>query len=202
MLGKQISNVQVYGDQTVSGQKTFTDNIIEKGSETIQGSLNVNGLTKVKGGIYVENNINLPTSFVTPSSGQLGYKITGTNTTINLGTSASLVYKISQLTVPAGVWLLSSQVTLVNMTAATLTYVIQCQTCITPYSSSLDLDNVVSVRNHANNTFTQYAWHSQQNTRVVSVNTNTTYYLLMTVQLNNGVTMDYSTSYLTATRIA
>ena len=202
MLGKQISNVQVYGDQTVSGQKTFTDNIIEKGSETIQGSLNVNGLTKVKGGIYVENNINLPTSFVTPSSGQLGYKITGTNTTISLVTSASLVYKISQLTVPAGVWLLSSQVTLVNMTAATLVYVIQCQTCITPYASSLDLDNVVSVRNHANNTFAQYAWHSQQNNRIVSVNTNTTYYLVMLVQFNNGVTFDYSTSYLNATRIA
>ena len=166
MLGKQISNVQVYGDQTVSGQKTFTDNIIEKGSETIQGSLNVNGLTKVKGGIYVENNINLPTSFVTPSSGQLGYKITGTNTTTALVTSASLVYKISQVTVPAGVWLLSSQVTLVNTTAATNTYIIQCQTCITPYSSSLDLDNVVSNRNHANNTFSQYAWHSQQNTRI------------------------------------
>ena len=202
MLGKQISNVQVYGDQTVSGQKTFTDNIIEKGSETIQGSLNVNGLTKVKGGIYVENNINLPTSFVTSTTGQLGYKITGTNTNISLVTNSSLVYKISQLTIPAGVWLLSSQVTLVNMTAATLTYVIQCQTCITPYSSSLDLDNVVSNRNHANNTFAQYAWHSQQNTRVVSVNTNTTYYLLMLVQFNNGVTFDYSTSFLNATRIA
>ena len=202
MLGKQISNVQVYGDQTVSGQKTFTDNIIEKGSETIQGSLNVNGLTKVKGGIYVENNINLPTSFVTPTTGQLGYKITGTNTNTSLVTSSSLVYKISQLTIPAGVWLLSSQVTLVNMTAATLTYVIQCQTCITPNSSVLDADNVVSNRNHANNTFTQYAWHSQQNTRIVTVNTNTTYYLNMTVQFNNGVTMDYSTSYLIATRIA
>ena len=202
MLGKQISNVQVYGDQTVSGQKTFTDNIIEKGSETIQGSLNVNGLTKVKGGIYVENNINLPTSFVTPSSGQLGYKITGTNTTIALVTSASLVYKISQLTVPAGVWLLSSQVALVNTTAATNTYIIQCQTCITPYSSSLDLDNVVSTRNTTTNTFAQYAWHSQQNTRVVSVNTNTTYYLQMLTQFGNSVTFDYSTSYLNATRIA
>ena len=113
-----------------------------------------------------------------------------------------MVFKISQLTVPAGVWLLSSQVTLVNTTAATTTYIIQCQTCITPYSSSLDLDNVVSVRNHANNTFAQYAWHSQQNTRIVSVNTNTTYYLLMLVQFNNGVTFDYSTSYLNATRIA
>ena len=202
MLGKQISNVQVYGDQTVSGQKTFTDNIIEKGSETIQGSLNVNGLTKVKGGIYVENNINLPTSFVTPSSGQLGYKITGTKTALNLSSSASLVYKISQLTVPAGVWLLSSQVTLVNTTAVTVTYIIQCQTSITPYSTSLDLDNVISNRNHANNTFAQYAWHSQQNTRIVSVNTNTTYYLQMLVQFNNAVTLDYSTSYLTATRIA
>ena len=132
----------------------------------------------------------------------MGYKITGKNTAISLVTSGSLVYKISQLTVPAGVWLLTSQVALVNMTAATLTYVIQCQTCITPYASSLDLDNVVSNRNHANNTFTQYAWHSQQNTRIVTVNTNTTYYLNMTVQFNNGVSMDYSTSYLNAVRIA
>ena len=202
MLGKQISNVQLYGDQTVSGQKTFTDNIIEQGSETIQGSLNVNGLTKVKGGIYVENNINLPTSFVTPATGQLGYKITGTNTNLTLSTSSSLVYKISQLTIPAGVWILSSQVTLVNMTAVTLTYIIQCQTCITPNAGALDADDAVSSRTHANNTFAQYAWHSQQNTRVVSVNTNTTYYLLMLVQFNNAVTFDYSTSYLTATRIA
>ena len=88
------------------------------------------------------------------------------------------------------------------MNAATLAYVIQCQTCITPYSSSLDLDNVVSVRNHANNTFAQYAWHSQQNTRIVSVNSNTTYYLQMLAQFGNSVTFDYSTSFLTATRIA
>ena len=202
MLGKQISNVQVYGDQTVSGQKTFTDNIIEKGSETIQGSLNVNGLTKVKGGIYVENNINLPTSFVTPSSGQLGYKITGNNSSYAVTTSASLVYRISIINIPAGVWLLTSQIILVNTTAATTTYVSQCQTSITPYSTSLDLDNVVSSRNTNSNTFAQYAWHSQQNTRIVSVNSNTTYYLQMLLQFANAVTMDYSTSYLTATRIA
>ena len=62
MLGKQISNVQVYGDQTVSGQKTFTDNIIEQGSESIQGSLNVKGLTKMKGGLTLESGaITLPT---------------------------------------------------------------------------------------------------------------------------------------------
>ena len=202
MLGKQISNVQVYGDQTISGQKTFTDNIIEKGSETIQGSLNVSGLTKAKGGLYVENNINLATTFVTPTSGQLGYKITGTNTTIGLVTSASLIFKISSLTIPAGVWLLTSQVTLVNTTAATLTYISQCQTCISPFLNALDLDNVVSTRNYSSGTFGQYAWHSQQNYRIVTVNTNTVYYLTMLVQFNNSVSFDYSTSYLIATRIA
>ena len=74
MLGKQISNVQVYGDQTVSGQKTFTDNIIEQGSESIQGSLNVKGLTKMKGGLTLESgSITLPSTITIPTINQLGY---------------------------------------------------------------------------------------------------------------------------------
>ena len=172
MFGKRILNVEVYGDQTIYGIKYFKDSIV-----------------------VPEN------SLYCYQIADIGTFITDKNF-VTLTTSSLTVVKISQLTVPAGVWLLSSQVALVNTTAVTTTYVPNCQTSITPYSTSLDLDNVVSSRNTNSNTFVQYAWHSQQNTRIVTVNTNTTYYLNMTVQFNNGVTMDYSTSFLTAVRIA
>ena len=113
MLGKQISNVQVYGDQTVSGQKTFTDNIIEQGSESIQGSLNVKGLTKIKGGLTLEAGaITLPTTISIPTINQLGYSFSGTVGTGGITATGS--YTIATITLPSGVWLLNSQLVMVN----------------------------------------------------------------------------------------
>ena len=113
MLGKQISNVQLYGDQTVSGQKTFTDNIIEQGSESIQGTLNVKGLTKMKGGLTLESGaITLPSTITIPTSNQLGYSFSGTLGTG--GITAVGTYTIATITIPSGVWLLNSQLIIVN----------------------------------------------------------------------------------------
>ena len=208
MLGKQISNVQVYGDQTVSGQKTFTDNIYE------QGSLNVKGATKMKGALTVEGAVTLPSSTTfsnplisgaitlpsiisIPSINQLGYSLSGT---LNTGTiSAVGVNTIASITVPSGVWLLNSQLVLVTTVSSTTFTQIIASISLT---SSLDGGNLTVTR--ANAATAQNSYAAQHNVRIVSLTAaSTTYNLVASVTFTVGTAiLTYQTSSLTATRIA
>jgi len=208
MLGKQISNVQVYGDQTVSGQKTFTDNIYE------QGSLNVKGATKMKGALTVEGAVTLPNSTTfsnplisgaitlpstisIPSINQLGYSLAGT---LNTGTiSAVGVNTIASITVPSGVWLLNSQLVLVTTVSSTTFTQIIASISLT---SSLDGGNLTVTR--ANAATAQNSYAAQHNVRIVSLTAaSTTYNLVASVTFTVGTAvLTYQTSSLTATRIA
>jgi hypothetical protein len=152
MLGKQISNVQVFGDQTVRRQKPFTDNFYE------QGSLNVKDVTKMKGTLTVEGavtlpnsttfsnplitgSITLPSTISIPSINQLGYSFSGT---LNTGTITTVsVNTIGSITVPSGVWLLNSQLVLVTtVSSTTFTQVISSIS----QTSSLDGSNLTVTR--------------------------------------------------------
>ena len=207
MLGKQISNVQVYGDQTVSGQKTFTDNIYE------QGSLNVKGATKMKGALIVEGAVTLPNSTTfsnplisgaitlpatisIPTINQLGYSISGTLTTTSI--ASVCVYTIGSITVPSGVWLLNSQ--LVMVTSGSATTFTQIIASISPMTS-IDGSNLTVTR--ANAATAQGSYSAQHNVRIVTLTAaSTTYYLMSSISFTVGVTLTYQTSFLTATRIA
>ena len=198
MLGKQISNVPLYGDQTVSGQKTFTDNIIEQGSESIQGTLNVKGLTKIKGGLTLEAGaITLPTTISIPTINQLGYSFSGTLTSNSI--TANGLYTIASITLPSGVWLLNSQLTLINGGSGATTFT-QVVASISPTTSLLNTNLTVT---RANASTAQSTYSSQHNVLIVSLTAaSTTYYLLTNVTFTTTVTLTYQTSYLTATRIA
>jgi hypothetical protein len=94
-----------------------------------QGSLNVKGSTKMKGTLIVEGAVTLPNSttfsnpFIAgaitlsttvsiPKTNQFGYTFSGTlttNTTVSENT-----YTIASITLPSGVWLLNSQLVLLN----------------------------------------------------------------------------------------
>ena len=198
MLGKQISNVQVYGDQTVSGQKTFTDNIIEQGSESIQGSLNVKGLTKMKGGLTLESGaITLPTTISIPTINQLGYSFSGTLNTGGITATGS--YTIATISVPSGVWLLNSQLVMVNGGTGTTTFT----QIISSISTSTAIEGANVSITRANAATAQGSYTAQHNVRIVSLTTESkTYYLIASVTFTTTVTLTYQTSYLTATRIA
>ena len=208
MLGKQISNVQVYGDQTVSGQKTFTDNIYE------QGSLNVKGATKMKGALTVEGAVTLPNSTTfsnplisgaitlpstisIPTINQLGYQISGTLTSTSVTTVGG--YQIASITLPSGVWLLNSQLVVVNGGSGSTAFG-QIIASISP-TTSLDGSNISVTRSTANTS--QNGFSAQHNVRIVTLTAaSTTYYLMSSISFTVGVTLTYQTSFLTATRIA
>ena len=197
MLGKQISNVQVYGDQTVSGQNTFTDNIIEQGSESIQGSLNVKGLTKMKGGLTLESGaITLPTTISIPLINQLGYSFSGTLT--SGGITAVGVYTIASITIPSGVWLLNSQLVMVNGGTGATTFT----QIISSISTTTAIEGANLTLTRANAATAQNSYTAQHNVRIVSLTESKTYYLIASVTFTTTVTLTYQTSYLTATRIA
>ena len=200
MLGKQISNVQVYGDQTVRGQKTFTDNIIEQGSESIQGSLNVKGLTKMKGGLTLEAGaITLPSTITIPATNQLGYSFSGTLTT-GLSITAAGVYAIASITIPSGVWLLHSQLVFVT-TGVSCTF----SQVISSISSTTAIEGTNLTVTRANTTTAQNSYTGQHNVRIVSLTAaSTTYNLIasLTYTSSGSPVFTYMTSYLTATRIA
>ena len=208
MLGKQILNVQVYGDQTVSGQKTFTDNFYE------QGSLNVKGATKMKGALTVEGTVTLPNSTTfsnplisgaitlpstisIPTINQLEYSFSGT---LNTGTITTVsVNTIGSITVPSGVWLLNSQLVLVTtVSSTTFTQVIASIS----QTSSLDGSNLTVTRANAATAQNNYA--AQHNVRIVSLTAaSTTYNLVASVTFTTGTAvLTYQTSSITATRIA
>jgi hypothetical protein len=194
MLGKQISNVQVYGDQTVSGQKTFTDNFYE------QGSLNVKGATKMKGTLTVEGavtvpSITLPSTISIPSINQLGYSFSGTLTNNTITTGNTIV--IGSIVVPSGVWLLNSQ--LVMITTGSSTTFTQVIVSIST-TNALDTSNVTVTR--ANAATAQNSYTGQHNVRIVSLINSTTYYLLANVTFTNTPVLTFQTSFITATRIA
>jgi len=199
MLGKQISNVQVYGDQTVSGQKTFTDNIIEQGSESIQGSLNVKGLTKMKGGLTLEAGaITLPSTITIPTSNQLGYSFSGALTT-GLSITSNGSYTIASITLPSGVWLLNSQLVMVNGGTGATTFT----QIISSISTTTAIEGANLTLTRANAATAQNSYTGQHNVRIVSLTAaSTTYYLIASVTFTTTVTLTYQTSYLTATRIA
>ena len=208
MLGKQISNVQVYGDQTVSGQKTFTDNIYE------QGSLNVKGATKMKGALIVEGAVTLPNSTTfsnplisgaitlpstisIPTINQLGYSISGTLTSTSVTTVGG--YQIASITLPSGVWLLNSQLVVVNGGSGSTAFG-QIIASISA-TTSIDGSNISVTRSTANTA--QNGYSAQNNVRIVTLTAaSTTYYLMSSINFTDGVTLTYQTSYLTATRIA
>ena len=198
MLGKQISNVQVYGDQTVSGQKTFTDNIIEQGSESIQGSLNVKGLTKMKGGLMLESGaITLPTTISIPTINQLGYSFSGTLNTGGITATGS--YTIATITLPSGVWLLNSQLVMVNGGTGSTTFT----QIISSISTSTAIEGANVSITRANAATAQGSYTAQHNVRIVSLTAaSTTYSLIASLTFTTTVTLTYQTSYLTATRIA
>ena len=197
MLGKQISNVQVYGDQTVSGEKTFTDNIIEQGSESIQGSLNVKGLTKMKGGLTLEAGaITLPTTISIPTNNQLGYSFSGTLNTGGITATGS--YTIATISVPSGVWLLNSQVVMVNGGSGSTTF----NQIISSISTTTAIEGANVSITRANAATAQGSYTAQHNVRIVSLTESKTYYLIASVAFTTTVTLTYQTSYLTATRIA
>jgi hypothetical protein len=207
MLGKQISNVQVYGDQTVSGQKTFTDNIYE------QGSLNVKGATKMKGALTVEGAVTLPSSttfsnpFISgaitlptnvsiPTTNQLGYSFFGTLTTNTIVSGNT--YTIASITLTPGVWLLNSQLVLLHSSGGSTAYsgVISSITTTT----AIDLSNVITFR--TNTASAQGTYHSQANFRIVGLTAATTYNLVASITTSTAVTVTYANSYLIGTRIA
>ena len=197
MLGKQISNVQVYGDQTVSGQKTFTDNIIEQGSESIQGSLNVKGLTKMKGGLTLESGaITLPTTISIPTINQLGYSFSGTLSTGGITATGS--YTIATITLPSGVWLLNSQLVMLNGGSGSTTFT----QIISSISTTTAIEGANLSLTRANAATAQNSYTGQHNVRIVSLTESKTYYLIASVTFTTTVTLTYQTSYLTATRIA
>ena len=208
MLGKQISNVQVYGDQTVSGQKTFTDNIYEQGSLNVKGATNMKGALTVEGAVTLPNSttfsnplisgaITLPSTISIPSINQLGYSLAGT---LNTGTiSAVGVNTIASITVPSGVWLLNSQLVLVTTVSATTFTQIIASISLT---SGLDGGNLTVTR--ANAATAQNSYAAQHNVRIVSLTAaSTTYNLVASVTFTVGTAvLTYQTSSLTATRIA
>ena len=200
MLGKQISNVQVYGDQTVSGQKTFTDNIIEQGSESIQGSLNVKGLTKMKGGLTLEAGaITLPSTITFPTLNQLGYSLLGTLTS-GLSITANGSYTIATILLPSGVWLLNSQLVFVT-TGVSATFS-EVKASIST-STVLDSSNLTVTR--ANATTAQNSFAAHHNVRIVTItDASTTYYLVGSISFTSSGSpvFTYGPSFLTATRIA
>ena len=184
----------------MSGQKTFTDNIIEQGSESIQGLLNVKGLTKMKGGLTLESGaITLPTTISIPTINQLGYSFSGTLTT-GLSIAANGVYTIASITIPSGVWLLNSQLVLVTTSvASTFTQV------ISSISSTTAIEGVYLTVTRANATTAQNSYSGQHNVRVVSLTAaSTTYKCIasLTYTSSGSPVFTYSTSYLTATCIA
>jgi hypothetical protein len=209
MLGKQISNVQVYGDQTVSGQKTFTDNFYEQGSLNVKGATKMKGTLTVEGAVTLPNSttfsnpliagaITLPSTISIPSSNQLGYSFSGTLTTGLTITNGS-VYTIASIVIPSGVWILNSQLVFVDSAGGATTFS-QFTASITS-TSSVDLSNVTVTRSNAASSQGNYT--GQHNVRIVSLTAaSTTYYLVASVGFTNAVTLTYSNSYLTATRIA
>ena len=195
MLGKQISNVQVYGDQTVSGQKTFTDNFYE------QGSLNVKGATKMKDTLTVEGavsfpSITLPTTISVPTTNQLGYSFFGTLTTNTIVSGNT--YTIASITLTPGVWLLNSQLVLLHSSGGSTAYsgVISSITTTT----AIDLSNVITFRTNVSSA--QNTYHSQANFRIVGLTAATTYNLVASITTSTVVTVTYANSYLIGTRIA
>ena len=190
MLGKQISNVQVYGDQTVRGEKTFTDNI----------TLNVKGSTKIKGGLTLEAGaITLPTTIKMPTLNQLGYSILGTLTS-GLSITANGSYTIATITLPSGVWLLNSQLVFVTTGVSAAFSEVKASISTT---TALDSSNLTLTRSSA--TTAQNSFIAHHNVRIVTLTAaSTTYYLVGSISFTSSGSpvFTYSTSYLKATRIA
>ena len=86
---------------------------------TMSGDLVVNGTSYNTGNISVTKNISLnTTTLYTPSSGQLGYTITGTNITNGTTISNNVCTPVSSLSLPVGTWMLFATCTCSGSVAA------------------------------------------------------------------------------------
>ena len=152
----------------------------------------------MKGGLTLEAGaITLPTTIKIPTSNQLGYSFSGTLTSDSI--TANGVYTVASITLASGVWLLNSQLVMLNTGAGSSTFT-QIISSISP-GTTVNGTNVTVTR--ANAATNQNSYTGQHNVRIVSLTAaSTTYYLIASVTFTTTVTLTYQTSYLTATRIA
>ena len=191
------------GGLTIPSGQTLTVN----GTLVVPGtysptSITTSGLITANGGITVgsNQNITLASTVTTPTSGQLGYTITGTNTlgSITSGTSTNW----SSISLPVGTWLLRGKVS-ATASGGTVT-VASVGSNLAPASSG-----TLSVSNNTSSITTGLTVCLATETNIVNVASTTVYYWYGFITFSGGSLTTASTTggigsstYFTATRIA
>ena len=149
--------------------------------------------------IQVNYNITLPSVFVTPTINQIGYIINGSIIADLTTISNAITYTVSQITVDPGVYILFGQISW-QITAVSTTPTLSYNAMSISTSSSVSTNIIENRTPHTVNTNQTF---SEQITRIQTVTSTTTFYLLHAVVLSNcTVKTRATTSLFTATRIA
>ena len=91
-----------YTDFDVSTNLYYQSTAIGYGAKITDSNQIVLGTLGQK--VSIPGTITLSSSFVTPTAGQLGYRINGTNTTPTTEVVYATAYSLSSITLPVGVW--------------------------------------------------------------------------------------------------
>ena len=175
---------------------------------TLTGNINLNGnvtLAQTSANTLTLNDhlvLCTGSNFNTPSSGQQGYMITGTNVTDLTSIPATTVTMLASITLSYGVWSLIGQAGIYNASSTTTCAMNNKQIGIS--NSATAFETKYQSRAVGTNTLSIGAAACEQANRIVTVtNSSTPYYLLAYVNYTTGTLQSYtSQSHFYAVRIA
>jgi hypothetical protein len=140
---------QSSGDYVLANQKTYSGgfgDIILSTTDTAG-----TGVERVRisyNRLKTNVNIELPSTYTAPTSGQLGYIQQGTILNVNLSTPVTMTsgttYYLASMTLPVGVWNVFAQYAYVFTTGGNLTYE---NLSISTSATTISLDNCLAVNN-------------------------------------------------------
>jgi hypothetical protein len=185
--------VKKTGDESIIGNKTFTNDVI------INGQLTANATT-INGQLNVNNNITLRTSGTLPISGQLGFinqvSISDTNLT------SGIISQVASVSVPYGTYIVA--ITVQFRTEAPTNW-LESAIHFGTISANIPTNSPWSVYTRfANISIGGIAFRNVSLTRVLQVNATTTYFLNCLTNFTSATSMrvNSGSSAIQLTRIA